>query len=194
MAKILEFQNTTVYKLKVTLKNTKPPVWRTFVVSSDITLPDLHKVLQSVMGWTNSHLHQFVINGKFYTAPEKDSFMDLIDYRGVKLSQVLSAEKESIVYEYDFGDGWEHKIILEEILKPEALSHPSCLAGKRCCPPEDCGGPFAYEDLLKVISDKDNAEYKETIEWLGEDFDPEYFDIEEINERLKEDDYGCILF
>ncbi|MDX9800241.1 MAG: plasmid pRiA4b ORF-3 family protein [Spirochaetia bacterium] len=153
---------------------------------------DFHNVLQTVMGWTNTHLHQFIIAGKFYTAPDDESYLEYIDYRKVKLNQVLSGEEESIIYEYDFGDEWEHKIVLEKILQNHIQKYPSCLTGKRTCPPEDCGGPYGYKDLIKVISDKNNEKYAEMIEWLGENFDPEYINIEEINEMLKEKDYGCI--
>ena len=108
------------------------------------------------------------------------------------MNQIFSEEKQSIKYEYDFGDGWEHKIILEKVLKNQVQKYPICLDGKRNCPPEDCSGPFGYEDLLKIISDPKSEEYDEMIEWLGDEFDPEYFDLEYINELLKEKDYGCI--
>jgi len=192
MAKELQFQKHDWYQLKISLNNIKPPIWRRFVVESNIKLPDLHKVIQTIMGWTNSHLHQFIIDGKYYSEPDEDSFTECIDYRKIKLAQVLSSEKQTITYVYDFGDGWEHKLVLEEILQNHSQKSPACLAGKRSCPPEDCGGPYGYEDLLKVISDPKNEEYNEMIEWLGDDFDPEYIDIEEINEMLKERDYGCI--
>ncbi len=178
------------YQLKITLKDIKPPIWRRFVVESSIKLPDLHKVIQTVMGWTNSHLHQFVINGNMYPEPDEDSFGDTIDYNKIILNQVVS--KEGQTFEYDFGDGWEHTIVLEKILDDFPQNYPVCLDGKRSCPLEDCGGPYRYQDLLKALSDPDNEEYKEIIEWAGTDFDPEYFDIDLINDLLQEEDYGCI--
>jgi len=192
MAKIIQFQKNDWYQIKISLNHIEPNIWRRFVVGSNIELPDLHKVIQTVMGWTNSHLHQFVINGKFYSKPDEESFLQCVDYRDVKLSQVLSEEGQSIIYEYDFGDGWEHEIALEKMLYDHSQKYPYCLAGKRHCPPEDCGGPWGYEDLLKVISDPNHSEYNEMIDWLSDNFDPEFIDIDQINEMLKEKDYGCL--
>ena len=180
------------YQLKISLNNIKPPIWRRVIVDSNITLPNLHKIIQTVMGWTNSHLHQFVKDDKYYSAPDKESFMEYIDYRKIKLNQILTKEKQNFIYEYDFGDGWEHKIILEKILDTYNQKKPICIEGERNCPPEDCGGAFGYEDLLKIISDPNNDGYEEMNEWLGSEFDPEYFDLKVVNELLKKKDYGCI--
>ncbi|MBN2050380.1 MAG: plasmid pRiA4b ORF-3 family protein [Spirochaetales bacterium] len=186
MIKENQAQDNKVYQLKISIKSIKPAIWREFIVPSTILLPDLHEVIQIVMGWTNSHLHQFIINGDFYSEPDEEAMMKYIDYTDIALRQVVSKEKETFVYEYDFGDGWEHTITVEKILPDSPLKHPLCLAGKRNCPPEDCGGPFGYMDLLRIISDPKNKEYKEMIEWLGSGFDPEYFDPDEINQMLKE--------
>jgi hypothetical protein len=191
MAKRIQFQKNDWYQLKITLKNMKPAVWRRFVVPEDLLLPELHLVIQTVMGWYNSHLHQFKIDGEFYAEPDEYSVDRCIDYKSIKLNQVITSEKQGFEYEYDFGDGWEHKIELEKILTQHSQQYPSCLAGKRACPPEDCGGPFGYVDLLKIISDNKHEEYEETMEWLGDGFDPDIFDIKEVNEMLQEDDYGC---
>lgn len=193
MGKILQFPQKDIYQLKIILKNTKSPIWRRIVVASDLPLPDLHKIIQTVMGWTNSHMHQFMINGKFYSELDDEAYYELIDYNDIILSEVLQAEKESIEYEYDFGDGWQHKIILEKIFQDGSQIIPLCLTGKRSCPPEDCGGPLGYEDLLEIIADKQHEEYEETIEWLGGEFDPKDFNIQEINESLQEEDFGCIV-
>lgn len=139
-------------------------------------------------------MHQFIKGNEFYSEPDDESFVETIDYRKIRLNHILTQEKMSFSYEYDFGDGWEHKIVLEKILSDQKLKHPICLDGKRKCPPEDCGGSGGYESLLKIISDPKNNEYEEMIEWLGGKFDPNSFDIEEINEMLKEKDYGCITF
>lgn len=192
MAKGKQIRKGDCYQLKVSLKNIKPLIWRRFLVAPDIKLPDLHKVIQTVMGWTNSHLHQFVIDGKFYSEPVDDPMIVVVDYRKIKLNQVLFEEKQSIIYEYDFGDGWEHKVVLEKILHDHILKHPVCLAGKRNCPPEDCGGPFGYEDLLAIISDPENEEYEEMMEWVGDGFDPDFFEMGVVNGLLKRKDYGCI--
>ncbi|MEW6525457.1 MAG: plasmid pRiA4b ORF-3 family protein [Spirochaetota bacterium] len=192
--KITKLKNNEWYQLKISLNDIKPLIWRRFIVDSQIKLPDLHKVIQTVMGWTNSHLHQFIKDGKFYSEPDEESFIECIDYRKIKLNQILQKEKQSFIYEYDFGDGWEHKIVLEKIIKGNIYKHPLCIDGQRSCPPEDCGGPYGYQDLLKIISNPNNDEYDEMMEWLGNDFDPEHFDIELINERLKRKNYGLITF
>jgi len=119
--------------------------------------------------------------------------MDNVDYKEIKISDLLKKEKDKIVYEYDFGDGWEHDIILEKILTPDNdTKHPICLTGKMNCPPEDCGGIWGYSDMLEILKDPDHEEYESYIEWLGEEFDPTYFDKDEVNELLREKDYGCI--
>lgn len=194
MAKVLQLKSSEWYQLKISLNNIKPLIWRRFAVNSDIKLPDLHKVIQTVMGWTNSHLHQFIVDGKFYSEPHEDSLLEDADYSKIKLNQILSKEKQSITYEYDFGDGWEHEIVLEKKLPDHIKKYPYCAEGEKSCPPEDCGGAPGYENLLKIISDPGDDEYDEMIEWLGDDFDPDYFDIDEINDMLKDKDYGCITF
>ncbi|GAB4219310.1 MAG: plasmid pRiA4b ORF-3 family protein [Spirochaetota bacterium] len=183
------------YQLKICLLHIKPLIWRRFIVNSDIKLPDLHKVIQTVMGWTNTHLHQFVKDDIIYSEPDEDSLIEYVDYRKIKLNQLLKKEKQYILYEYDFGDGWEHKIVLEKIItEGDFPKHPVCIGGKRNCPPEDCGGPYGYLDLLKIISNPENEEYDEMMEWLGGEFDPEYFDMELINDLLKSKNYGVISF
>lgn len=193
MAKVVQLKNKECYQLKITLEDVKPQIWRRFIVNSNTKLPDLHKIIQSVMGWTNSHLHHFIKDRKRYAEPDEESYMDDdIDYRKIKLNQVLSKEKQSFSYEYDFGDGWDHTIVLEKILKEHNQKYPTCVDGKRSCPPEDCGGSWGYENLLKTISNPKNEEYDEMMDWLGDEFDPEHFDLEEINWHLKEKDFGCI--
>nr|MDA3851138.1 plasmid pRiA4b ORF-3 family protein [Spirochaetaceae bacterium] len=139
MAKVLQYPKNDLYQLKITLKNIKPPIWRRFVVDSNILLPDLHKVIQTIIGWTNSHLHQFVIDGVYYSEPDEEPFMEYVDYRKVSLAQVLSRDEQTIIYQYDFGDGWEHSIVLEKRLEDQGQENPFCVKGKRACPPEDCG-------------------------------------------------------
>jgi hypothetical protein len=174
------YANGGVYQLKVTLTESKPPIWRRFQVAGNITLHRLHLILQDVMGWTNSHLYRFDIGGIQYSIPdpEEDEFNGLhfVDSRRTKLSKVVPREKARFTYEYDFGDSWEHEILVEKMISPESgAQYPVCLAGKRACPPEDCGGIWAYEEL----------EYHGMIEWLGGSFDPEEFDIARVNRILR---------
>lgn len=151
------------------------------------------------MGWTNSHLHQFIKNRIYYTVRiQDDDFwdeMDNVDYKKMKIriSDLLKAEKEKINYEYDFGDDWEHDIILEKILPvDDKIIYPFCLTGKMNCPPDDCGGVWGYADMLEVLEQTDHEEYDSYIEWLGGEFDPKYFDKNEINKLLRTEDFGCI--
>jgi hypothetical protein len=178
-----------VYQLKVTLNDSKPPIWRRILVPSDVSLDRFHMILQVAMGWTNSHLHQFISGRKMYgmTGDEwgMELDLDVEDENKYKLSDLLKEEKDSLIYEYDFGDSWEHKIILEKKLPyDKSLKVPSCIKGKRACPPEDCGGVWGYEELLEVMKNPSHPEYENMLEWLGGEIDSEYFDREEVNKRL----------
>ena len=181
------------FQLKVTLMGSRPPIWRRILVPNTITLGKLHQVLQVVMGWEDEHLHQFVQGRELYGVPDKEEVffgMSATDENKTILSSLLSKEKEWLTYEYDFGDGWEHKLVLEKKLPfDSAMQLPHCIKGKRACPPEDCGGIWGYMDLIGIMSDKSSPEYAERVEWLEENFgidnfDPEFFDLELINEQL----------
>jgi hypothetical protein len=171
-----------VYQLKVTLHGVKPPVWRRLLVGSSISLRKLHDILQVALGWTDSHLHLFEVRGQTYGVPDPVFASDTLSEAKVTLDQVLLREKDAMFYDYDFGDGWRHKIVLEKIVERGAEERiPSCIGGARACPPEDCGGIWGYANLLKAIVDSSHPEHEEMLEWIGEDFDPSYFDPEEIN-------------
>jgi hypothetical protein len=177
-----------VYQIKVTLKGSKPPIWRRIQVTSDISLYELHHILQVVMGWEDYHLHQFIIGGTYFGEPHPDYGFDLemVDETTVELNQVVSGAKTKFTYEYDFGDSWEHTILIEKILPLEAGKHyPICLTGRRACPPEDCGGIWGYAYLLEAIQNPDHPEHEYLLEWVGGGFDPEAFDLDEINGELK---------
>ena len=177
----------TIYQIKISLIGAKPPIWRTVLVPGNIGLAAFHDIIQVTMGWTDSHLHQFIANQVFYGTPDDDFELEMEDETQYKLSQLLTNEKESLIYEYDFGDSWEHKILLEKILPYDSkIVLPVCLKGKRACPPEDCGGIWGYEELLQTISNPKHPDHDEMLEWLGGEFDPEEFDLEEINEDLEE--------
>ncbi|HSW62151.1 MAG TPA: plasmid pRiA4b ORF-3 family protein [Dissulfurispiraceae bacterium] len=180
------------YEIKIELKDIKPIIWRSFVVDSNILLPDFHKIIQTIMGWTNSHLHQFSKNDIIFSEPDEEGFIESINYKKIRLCEILKTEGDSIIYEYDFGDGWEHDIQLIKIKTDIESKYPLCIGGERCCPPEDCGGPPGYEDLLKVLKNPNKKEYKEMIEWIGYNFDSEKIDITGINKKLKKNDFGCI--
>jgi len=186
MAAAKKVGDVPIYQLKVTLRESKPPIWRRLQIGSDVRLGELHDIFQIAMGWTDSHLHQFIVGGVFYGVSDPDWDMDVEDERKVRLDQIASAEKEKFFYEYDFGDGWEHEVLVEKILAPEPeADYPRCIKGKRNCPPEDIGGVWGYGDFLEAIQDEDHPEHEEYLEWIGGSFDPEAFDLEEVNEVLK---------
>jgi len=183
----ISFPTSDIFEFKITLRRIKPKIWRRFAVPGDYTLADLHEVIQIVMGWLGGHLHQFIINEKFYN-PHEDDDLDLegIEENTGRLNKLFKDPGAMFEYEYDFGDGWDHELKLMKIYpaKPDT-KYPVCLAGERACPPEDCGGPWGYANLLKVISNPDHPEYENMRDWLGDYYDFEKFDIEFINETLQ---------
>jgi len=171
------------YQLKVTLKYIEPSIWRRLLVPADLTLGWLHYVLQVSMGWDNDHMHAFRVGKDSYGEPE-DNFKDEWD---VAVNDVLKRKGSKILYEYDFGDCWEHEVLLEDKLPEEVgSSDVKCIGGQRACPPEDCGGLGGYDRFLEIRSDPEHPEYYELTEWFGEGFDPELFDQSEVNRRLKD--------
>lgn len=184
-----------IYQFKITLKDSKPKIWRRIQVPSTYRFSDLHAVIQNAMGWMGGHLHQFnmkhpVTGRKIQIGePHHDDAvfgMDIIPEERAKIAQYFIAAKKKAFYLYDFGDGWYHEVVLEKIIAPEAnVQYPRCVAGKRACPPEDCGGISGYENLLHILADPAHDEHKERMEWMEdigmEDFDPEAFDSNSVN-------------
>jgi hypothetical protein len=174
-----------VYRIKVTLKGTKPPIWRRIEVLDHITLAKLHMILQIVMGWTNSHLHQFIIGKTYYGEPDPEFGAKTVNEKKFKLSQLPLKEKSKFYYEYDFGDSWEHELLVEKIQPATAGQKTAvCLKGSRACPPEDIGGVWGYAEFLEAIHDPEHPEHDDMLEWVGDDFDPEAFDLDEVNHYL----------
>jgi hypothetical protein len=178
-----------IYQIKVTLEYSKPPIWRRIQVAGDVNLRKLHRILQEVMGWSDYHLHQFIVGEAYYGEPHPDyeGFgFQIRDEKRVKLGQIVPGEKFKFFYEYDFGDSWGHQLLVEKILPPEpGIQYPRCLKGKRACPPEDVGGVWGYEGFLEAIRDPDHPEHDDMLEWIGGEFDPEAFDLDEINAALE---------
>ena len=181
-----------IYQLKVTLRDSKPPIWRRLLVSSETKLSKLHNIIQEAMGWEVYHLHQFVVDDVYYSMPLEE--MDMEDERRVKLRDIVSGEGFKFVYEYDFGDGWEHIVLVEKILSPDPTQQlpgfltsklPICIKGKRACPPEDVGGIWGYDTFLEAINDPNHPEHAMYSEWIGDEFDAEAFDVDVVNERLR---------
>jgi hypothetical protein len=173
------------YQIQVSLNDIRPKIWRRLLIQPQTSLPALHKILQISMGWTNSHLHQFKHEETCYGIPWDEDPEATVDYRKVKIWDLLLYPHESMTYKYDFGDSWEHEIKLEDILlNQEPLPFPTCTDGARNCPPEDCGGVGGYAALLKIIKNQKHPGYKETMMWLGGRFDPAGFDIDRVNREL----------
>lgn len=182
---VLPAKNTI--QLKIALKFMRPPIWRRVILPDNYTLGNLHEVIQIVMGWHNGHMHRFEIDGVGYTSAQSADKMGWADERALFLSEVLKKPKQKFWYEYDFGDSWIHEITVEKIFPVES-AHPGaiCLAGRRACPPEDCGSYPGYEMLLEALNAPVKTdEQKELLEWIGEDYDPDFFDLDAVNGWLK---------
>lgn len=176
-----------IYQLRIDLKGIRPPIWRRVLVPSDVSLDDLHEIIQAVMPWWDAHLHQFSDGWTHYGIPDDEDWFDVVDSRTVAISDVLPAAGAKIEYEYDFGDSWIHQIRLEKILDPDPdVTYPVCVKGKRACPPEDCGGIYGYMGMLEALGNPEHPEHGGYLDWLGDDFDPEAFDLEDANLALQE--------
>jgi hypothetical protein len=174
-----------IYQIKVTLMGIEPPIWRRIQVPGDMTLAELHDVLQAVMGWWDYHLHQFIVQGIYYGVPHPEYGEEMKDEGKARLNQTVD-EGSRFVYEYDFGDSWEHLLEVEKVLEPEPWRrYPVCVGGERATPPEDVGGIWGYEEYVEVMADPDHPEHEEWLEWRGA-FDPEAFDVDEVNAALRE--------
>ncbi len=187
-----------IHQIRISLNDITPPIWRRVLVPSDITLGRLHILIQIVMGWDDDHMHQFTLGVASrgsrsrrrmfvqMTTPWGDpTGMDGEDEDAVTLGEVCRRAKSKLTYEYDFGDGWRHTIEVQKITDPDPeVGYPICQAGKRACPPEDCGGPWGYGDLLSAMANPGSEEHADLLDWLGDEFDPEVFDLEEVNAIL----------
>ncbi len=180
--------NALIYRFKISLDDSKPPIWRR-IETPNVSLSEFHELIQLAMGWTNSHLHLFDIAGQQYIeSRQMDDDFDAVDYAGIHISDLvrLHGPKLKMRYEYDFGDGWQHSVVLETISDrtEPANVYPRCIAGKRACPPEDVGGVWGYADFLRTISDPKNEQYEEMLQWSGP-FDPEAFDINAATQAMQ---------
>ena len=183
-----------VYQFKIQLKNVaKPSVWRQIQVPEKFTFHKLHQLIQLVFGWENCHLYQFSPSGygshPVISIPiEEDWEKPDMNALKTKLNKVFTTQKQTLTYIYDFGDDWVHQIVLEKILS-EDIKIPICLNGNGNCPPEDCGGPWGYENLKTILADPKHEEHQDMKDWLGldehEDWDANYFDLSGVNEMLK---------
>ena len=176
----------SIYQLRIDLNYAKPPIWRRILVKDTTTLEELHEIIQIVMGWDYSHPHQFKMGyGEYYGIP--NLYWDEIrDERKFRLKDVIPAEKYKFTYTYDFGDSWDHQILVEKILPVDKKKkYPLCIKGKRACPPEDVGGIGGYYYFLEAISNRKHEAHKSYKDWYEGSFDPEEFNLKGINLDLR---------
>jgi hypothetical protein len=177
--------------LRIKLKELKPDIVREVLVRNTITFEKLHTIIQTAMGWQNVHLYEFdkgnqrVVTNISEEAPSPR--YKLYSVRSTPVAMLLNEPKNKTLYMYDFGDDWAHELTVTKVLPDDpAVVHPVCLKAARACPPEDCGGPFAFQDILEMLkSDDPGEEFEEILDWLGDDYDPKFVDLEAINKRLK---------
>ena len=178
-----------IYQLKITLLGTDPPIWRRLLVPAEFTLAQLHHVLQVAMGWSDDHMHGFSV-GKRRIGPinPEGQFMDDLeeeDERTVTVSDVLAKVGSKVTYTYDFGDDWDHVMVLEKRLPFDPnLTYPVCTDGQLACPPEDCGGVYGFYDLVEARADPNHSRHQEMFDWLEGDFDPQAFSVDNVNRKL----------
>ena len=167
----------------------EPRIWRAIEVTSDYSFRDLHVAIRDAMGWLDNHLHEFEIIDPVTRhivrigIPDEEFREERTTLPGweLRISDYLQMENAETNYAYDFGDGWVHRVTLTEMAQPDpAATLPSCVAGERACPPEDCGGPWGYERFLEAVRNPDHEEHESMLEWVGGDFDPERFDASDI--------------
>ena len=183
-----------VIQMRISLDYIEPEIWRRFIVDSSITLHKLHKIIQIVMGWTDSHLYSFTIRKVEYQmpSPEGYDFFDSFDVnqqpinsKKIILHDLNLRARQKFEYLYDFGDNWKHTILVEKIFQAtDDTMVPYCIEGKRACPPEDCGSIPGYYQILEVLKNATTQEDKELLEWVGDDYNPELFDFRNINITL----------
>ncbi|MGH3771012.1 MAG: plasmid pRiA4b ORF-3 family protein [Pseudonocardiaceae bacterium] len=176
----------SIHTIKVSLRYMKPPVWRRLQVPSATSLAQLHRIIQTAMGWHDCHLHQFEVDGEYYADPEQ-----MLDEAADEARRTLARLRvgQRFAYWYDFGDDWWHDIQVESLGRADpALAYPRCVAGRRACPPEDCGGPGGFAALMGALGDDNHPEHEFSRDWMrriGEDgYDPARFTLAEINEAL----------
>ncbi len=182
--------NAAVYRFKITLKETQPPIWRQ-IETKDVELKKLHDLIQTSIGWTNSHLHCFSIGDKRYTDPRliDDAFDDLNEtsYAGVRVSDLVSqyGAQLQLDYEYDYGDGWQHEVRLEDVTETQPrVRYPRCTDGDRACPPEDVGGVWGFVEFVEAITNPDHEQHEELLEWSGP-FQPAEFSPSKATQQMK---------
>lgn len=170
------------YRIKITLLDVEPPVWRRVVLPGGWSLSTVHVAVQLAMGWEDNHLHEFKAGGVRWGEPSDWDAGDVRRETTGRLHEVLTAVGDELQYHYDFGDDWRHVLVVEDVLAPQTTA--TCIDGSGACPPEDCGGPWGYEELLHVLGAPQHPEHQERVEWVGGAFDPNVFDVAGVNHAL----------
>jgi len=176
------------WQLRIELLGVAPAVWRRVIVRETIQLPQLHRVFQTALGWTDSHLHEFVIGGIRYgdLNPNSAEVLEHVDEKHVVLVNALGLDARCFDYVYDFGDDWHHIVVVEDRL-PHTGVAPSlvhCSGGANCCPPEDVGSTCGYAEFLEAIADPNHGDHDQFLTWVGGHFDPKHFDLDATNLAL----------
>jgi len=169
-------------QVRITLNDVvSPPVWRRVLIPAAYSLDRVHAVIQAAMGWDNYHLHAFRVGDVAYAPPDPDDELDFRDERKFRLTDLATAANR-IDYEYDFGDGWEHELLIEaRTVAADDGVYPACIGGEGACPPEDCGGSYGFAELKELLAGPPSAERDEMLEWAGGDYDPARFDLAAAN-------------
>ena len=187
-SKYLHLIMDEIIQIKISLMNSSPSIWREIQVHRETTFFELHHIIQITMGWQNYHLYEFNTEGYRIGEISEDSMEDfgnneLLNSRDIKLVDVITV-RETLSYEYDFGDGWLHQIEVQNFLSCDKHEYPVCIGGEMRCPPEDCGGLHSFYDSLKILKDKKHPEHKEMVQWFPTKYDPYIFDILKANKQL----------
>ncbi len=189
-------QTNTRLVVRVDLRGASPPIWRRLEIDPSLTLDQVNAVVQAAFEWTNSHLHEFstTVPGRrwrdqrFVPPFLMDDDDDATDESTVQVGTLLANPGDLVEYMYDFGDSWDHEILVEAVGPPEPETrYPICLDGERAGPPEDSGGIWRYAYMLELMADPNNEDpeaLEEFLEWMDGPFDPEAFDLKTISQRL----------
>jgi hypothetical protein len=169
-------------ELRVTLRDIKPPIWRTVVVPAHLPLNLVHDALQIAFGWLDCHLHDFTVGEVSFGMSDVSDEMLCVDERGAPLAAVATTGA-TFTYRYDFGDCWDHDVVVERVVEGRDFSI-RCTGGERACPPEDCGGVPGYMNLLRVLATPNHEEHDSMRAWVGKKYDPEKFVIAAVNKKL----------
>jgi hypothetical protein len=178
----------TALQFTVTLQGITPKIWRKIQVPPDYSFWDLHVAIQDAMGWTDSHLHLFRVKSpstgkidEIGIPGDEDWSQPCLAGWEVPILQYFNKKGAKAKYEYDFGDDWQHVLVLDAIIEgPKPRKRPVCLDGARACPPEDCGGVHGYQEMVRILKDPSDQEHEEMLEWVGSGYDPDHFDKKEV--------------